>query len=165
MTIGKTHPTLIEMCLIEMCFFAIAIRNPFYNPDFAKMIFYWIFSRKWARSHQRSRETSGRYRYSTQARSTICCIQSSTKGFRTIPVVIWLIWFVSRDVIFKCGSMSMTTLCYKLGGKNSFKVESPYEPGEQPKKTREQEFEFIDYLKAQEAPYMYIRHQYYIDFR
>ena len=61
--------------------------------------------------------------------------------------------------------MSMTTLCYKLGAQNTFKVESPYEVGEKPLKTRLEQEEFIDYLKAQEPYYMYIRHQYYIDFR
>ena len=61
--------------------------------------------------------------------------------------------------------MSMTTLSYKLGQRNSFKVESPYEDGEKPDKTLHEQTEFIDYLKNQEPPYMYIRHQYYIDFR
>lgn len=59
----------------------------------------------------------------------------------------------------------MTTLSYKLGGRNNFKVESPYEPGEKPEKTITEQREFVDFLQNQEPPYMYIRHQYYIDFR
>ena len=73
-----------------------------------------------------------------------------------------LLYFLLKWI--KCASMSMTTLCYKLGGANTFKVESPYEVGEKPLKSRLEQEEFIDYLKAQEPYYMYIRHQYYIDF-
>jgi len=72
--------------------------------------------------------------------------------------------YVVYNRVPKCASMSMTTLCYKLGGANTFKVESPYEVGEKPLKSRLEQEEFIDYLKAQEPYYMYIRHQYYIDF-
>ncbi|CBY07784.1 unnamed protein product [Oikopleura dioica] len=72
--------------------------------------------------------------------------------------------FVVYNRVPKCASMSMTTLSYKLGGKNNFKVESPYEPGEKPEKTITEQREFVDFLQNQEPPYMYIRHQYYIDF-
>lgn len=72
--------------------------------------------------------------------------------------------YVVYNRVPKCASMSMTTLSYKLGSRNNFKVESPYEAGERPDKSRSEQIEFVDYLKNQEPPYMYIRHQYYIDF-
>merc|ERR1711887_473334 len=66
--------------------------------------------------------------------------------------------YVVYNRVPKCASMSMTTLCYKLGARNSFKVESPYVTGEKPGKSRDEQQEFIEYLKSQEPQYMYIRH-------
>ncbi|XP_039249605.2 uronyl 2-sulfotransferase-like isoform X1 [Styela clava] len=64
----------------------------------------------------------------------------------------------------KCGSMSLTSTSYSLGAQNGFKVASPYEDGEKPNKSGEEQMEFIKYLHSQTHPFMYIRHQYFIDF-
>ena len=58
----------------------------------------------------------------------------------------------------------MTQLSYDLGGRNNFKVESPYEPGEKQKKTEEEQNSFRKYVLNEQPPYMYIRHQYFIEF-
>ena len=50
----------------------------------------------------------------------------------------------------KCGSMFLTTLCYKLGTKNKFKVESPYEAGEKPQKTPTQQQKFVKEMYCME---------------
>lgn len=72
--------------------------------------------------------------------------------------------FVVFNRVPKCASMSMTTLCYKLGAENGFKVASPYEEGEKPGRTEPEQKKFIKYLRSQKSPYMYIRHQYFINF-
>ncbi|CAK8694315.1 unnamed protein product [Clavelina lepadiformis] len=72
--------------------------------------------------------------------------------------------FVVYNRVPKCGSMSMTTVCYRAGGVNGFKVASPYENGEKQAKTEEEQEEFIDFLHQQPPGYLYIRHQYFIDF-
>nr|XP_002130122.1 uronyl 2-sulfotransferase-like [Ciona intestinalis] len=72
--------------------------------------------------------------------------------------------YVVYNRVPKCGSMSMTTLCYRLGGANGFKVASPYEDGEKPNKNEEEEANFVEFLHEQSPGYMYIRHQYFIDF-
>merc|ERR1712113_534555 len=64
----------------------------------------------------------------------------------------------------KCGSITFTRLFYELGGKNNFNVASPYEPGETPWLTDEQQKATINAVKDQTAPSVYIRHQYFIDF-
>ena len=64
----------------------------------------------------------------------------------------------------KCGSMSLTVLSYRLGSSNGFEVASPYEDGEKPSKTELESNEFINYLHKQQPGFMYIRHQYFIDF-
>ena len=53
---------------------------------------------------------------------------------------------------------------YRAGGVNGFKVASPYENGEKQAKTEEEQEEFIDFLHQQPPGYLYIRHQYFIDF-
>ena len=58
----------------------------------------------------------------------------------------------------------MTVLSYQLGGVNGFQVASPYEEGEKPSKSEEESIEFIKFLHQQPSGYMYIRHQYFIDF-
>lgn len=60
--------------------------------------------------------------------------------------------------------MSMTQLAYDLGAQNNFKVESPYEPGEKQKKTSDEQDQFRSYVSHAKPPYMYIRHQYYVEF-
>ena len=72
--------------------------------------------------------------------------------------------YVVFNRVPKCGSMSMTQLAYDLGGKNHFKVESPYEPGEKQTKSIEEQDAFRKYVFDQKPPYMYIRHQNYVDF-
>lgn len=72
--------------------------------------------------------------------------------------------YVVFNRVPKCASMSMTQLSYDLSGRNNFKVESPYEPGEKQTKTETEQTAFKEYLFAQESPYMYIRHQYYVEF-
>ncbi|CBY40178.1 unnamed protein product [Oikopleura dioica] len=72
--------------------------------------------------------------------------------------------YVVFNRVPKCGSMSMTQLAYDLGGKNQFKVESPYEPGEKQTKSQEEQDAFRKYVFDQKPPYMYIRHQNYVDF-
>ena len=72
--------------------------------------------------------------------------------------------YVVFNRVPKCGSMSMTQLAYDLGGKNGFKVESPYEPGEKQTKSQEEQDAFRKYVFEQTPPYMYIRHQNYVDF-
>lgn len=60
--------------------------------------------------------------------------------------------------------MSMTTLSYRLGAKNGFKVASPYEPGEKQNIPSSEQRAFIEHLHNQQPPYMYIRHQHFINF-
>lgn len=66
----------------------------------------------------------------------------------------------------KCGSIWMTRLLYILGAgdRNEYHVESPYEPGEKPFLTGDEENKVIDHLKEVPKPGVYIRHQYFIDF-
>merc|ERR1719427_2030629 len=76
--------------------------------------------------------------------------------------------FDSRYIFYnrvpKCGSMSMTTLFYKLGGENKFRVASPYEAGEQQDKNEDEEESFTNFLTSEPHPFVYIRHLYFIDF-
>lgn len=72
--------------------------------------------------------------------------------------------YVVFNRVPKCGSMSMTQLAYDLGGNNNFKVESPYEPGEKQQKTNDEQVAFREHVLSQSPPYMYIRHQYFVDF-
>lgn len=65
----------------------------------------------------------------------------------------------------KCGSITFTRLFYELGGRNNFHVASPYEPGETPWLTDQQQKNTIAAIKAQVMPSVYIRHQYFIDFK
>ena len=65
----------------------------------------------------------------------------------------------------KCGSMSVTTLFYRLGSINKFQVLSPWEPGEKQEKSDEEEKEFVNMIKStKEFPMAYIRHIYFVDF-
>ena len=72
--------------------------------------------------------------------------------------------YVVFNRVPKCGSMFLTTLCYKLGTKNKFKVESPYEAGEKPQKTPTQQQKFVKELYELPKPNLYIRHQWFINF-
>uniref|UniRef100_H2ZJG2 Sulfotransferase n=1 Tax=Ciona savignyi TaxID=51511 RepID=H2ZJG2_CIOSA len=72
--------------------------------------------------------------------------------------------YIIYNRVPKCGSMSLTTLCYRLGAANGFKVASPYEDGEKPNKNEEDQMHFVNFLHEQRPGYMYIRHQYFIDF-
>jgi len=72
--------------------------------------------------------------------------------------------YVVYNRVPKCGSMSLTTLSYWLGGANGFIVASPYEEGEKPAKTEEDQRQFVEFLHQQKSGYLYIRHQYFIDF-
>ena len=67
----------------------------------------------------------------------------------------------------KCGSMFLTTLCYKLGKKNIFNVESPYEAGEKPQKSEHEQYDFVDSFTNGQfpTPNLYIRHQWFINFK
>lgn len=58
----------------------------------------------------------------------------------------------------------MTTLFYKLGGQNKFRVASPYENGERQDKTDEEEKSFVTQLYTEDHPFVYIRHLYFVDF-
>jgi len=64
----------------------------------------------------------------------------------------------------KCGSITFTRLFYQLGARNNFNVASPYEPGETPWLTQDQQIATINSVKDQPPPSVYIRHQYFIDF-
>jgi hypothetical protein len=66
----------------------------------------------------------------------------------------------------KCGSIWMTRLMYLLGAgdRNSYNVESPYEPGEKPFLTQSEEQVVVNHLESVPHPSLYIRHQYFIDF-
>lgn len=64
----------------------------------------------------------------------------------------------------KCGSITFTRLFYELGARNNFNVTSPYEPGETPWLSDEQQQKTIAAVNAQPSPSVYIRHQYFIDF-
>jgi len=66
----------------------------------------------------------------------------------------------------KCGSMSVTTLFYRLGSINKFQVTSPWEPGEKQEKSDEEENEFVNMIRGRaETPMAYIRHIYFVDFK
>lgn len=73
--------------------------------------------------------------------------------------------YVVFNRVPKCGSMFLTTLCYKLGSQNKFNVESPYEIGEKPQKTATEQRKFIDELYTLPSPNMYIRHQWFVNFQ
>jgi len=76
--------------------------------------------------------------------------------------------FDSRFVLYnrvpKCGSMSMTTLLYKLGSLNKYRVASPYEDGERQDKGESEELAFVSSFEKEKFPYAYIRHLYFVDF-
>lgn len=73
-----------------------------------------------------------------------------------------------RYIVFnrvpKCGSITMTSVCYRLGSAKGFTVESPYIDGETPHKSLAEQKEFIKHLLTKDPPHLYIRHQYFIDF-
>ena len=73
--------------------------------------------------------------------------------------------YVVFNRVPKCGSMFLTTLCYKLGSRNKFKVESPYEIGEKPQKTATEQKRFMEELQNLPPPNMYIRHQWFVNFQ
>lgn len=72
--------------------------------------------------------------------------------------------YVIFNRVPKCGSMFLTTLCYKMGKKNKFTVESPYEAGEKPQKTLDQQSRFVNGFYTLDKPNLYIRHQWFINF-
>jgi hypothetical protein len=49
----------------------------------------------------------------------------------------------------KCGSITFTRLFYELGARNNFFVASPYEPGETPWLTEDQQKETIKAIQSQ----------------
>ena len=59
---------------------------------------------------------------------------------------------------------NLIRLFYQLGARNNFNVASPYEPGETPWLTTDQQISTINSVKDQPPPSVYIRHQYFIDF-
>ena len=59
---------------------------------------------------------------------------------------------------------NLIRLFYQLGARNNFNVASPYEPGETPWLTPDQQISTINSVKEQPLPSVYIRHQYFIDF-
>ena len=72
--------------------------------------------------------------------------------------------YVVFNRVPKCGSMFLTTLCYKLGKINKFTVESPYEDGEKPQKSMSQQSDFVTSFYNMKKPNLYIRHQWFINF-
>lgn len=69
----------------------------------------------------------------------------------------------------KCGSIYMTRLLYLLGAgnRNQYKVQSPYEEGEKPFLSDDQQKTVVGQIltAAENEPLVYIRHQYFIDFK
>ena len=79
--------------------------------------------------------------------------------------------FLDHDILVynrvpKCGSIYMTRLLYLLGAgdRNQYGVQSPYEEGEKPFLTQEQQSKVVNQIEAEKKPLVYIRHQYFIDF-
>ena len=82
----------------------------------------------------------------------------------------WLDDFNTNILVYnrvpKCGSIWMTRLIYILGAgdRNNYNVESPYEPGEKPFLSQNEEQVVVNHLQEAPKPTLYIRHQYFIDF-
>ena len=69
-----------------------------------------------------------------------------------------------KRFLFETLYVNLIRLFYQLGARNNFNVASPYEPGETPWLTQDQQIATINSVKDQPPPSVYIRHQYFIDF-
>ena len=72
--------------------------------------------------------------------------------------------FYGPKCLFETRYVNLIRLFYQLGARNNFNVASPYEPGETPWLTQDQQIATINSVKDQPPPSVYIRHQYFIDF-